>query len=208
MRKPDEFGLGELLARTAAGDANARGQLLLSHRDRLLGVISLRIDPRLAARIDASDVVQDVLAEADCKLDVFLRDQPMPFYPWLRQIALERLIQLNRRHLWAKRRSVGREAAISFADRSAADLADRLFARGSSPSQQAIRKELRERVRTALEELDSIDQEVLVLHHLEQLSVLESAAVLHLSEGAVKMRHMRALTRLRKGLSDLAESSG
>jgi RNA polymerase sigma-70 factor (ECF subfamily) len=47
---------------------------------------------------------------------------------------------------------------------------------------------------------------VLVLRHLEQLSVAETAAVLEISEGTVKTRHVRALQRLRELLDDLGES--
>src|SRR3954447_3666960 len=87
-----------LLDRAARGDAEARQQLLDRHRRRLRRMVALRFDRRLAARADPSDVVQEALADAGRKLDGYLRDRPLPFYPWLRQLAWERLVKLRRRH--------------------------------------------------------------------------------------------------------------
>src|SRR3954463_5256867 len=97
-----------LLLRAAAGDESARGRLLDRHRDRLRRMVAVRADPRLAARVDPSDVVQETLADAACKLDGYLRNRPLPFYPWLRRLAQERLAALHRQHVRAKRRSVSR----------------------------------------------------------------------------------------------------
>lgn len=203
---PPDSDTGHLLDRSAAGDAVARNKLLHRHRERLLRMITVRLDGRLAARLDPSDIVQDALADANAKLDSYLRDRPLPFYPWLRQIAWERLVHLHRRHIRAQRRSVVREEGISLSDRSAADLAQRLFASGSSPSRQALQRELMSRVRSALDALPEIDREVLVLRILEQLSVAETAQVLEISAGAVKMRYLRGLARLRAALGDLSEA--
>src|SRR5437763_1411592 len=92
-----------LLDRAASGDGTARRQLLDKHRRRLRRMIALRLDRRLAARVDPSDVVQEALADAGRKLDGYLRDRPLPFYPWLRQLAWERLVKLHRRHTAGKR---------------------------------------------------------------------------------------------------------
>jgi RNA polymerase sigma-70 factor (ECF subfamily) len=187
-----------LLRRAAAGDDAARGDLLQRHRGRLKRMVAVRLDPRLAARVDPSDVVQEARAEAAGRLDGYLRDRPLPFYPWLRAIAQQRLLDLRRRHVEAGRRSVAREEErLGLSDRSALELAERLFARPSSPSARARRHELRERVRAALAGLREADREVLVLRHLEGLPAREIAAVLGISEGAVHTRHVRALQRLR-----------
>jgi RNA polymerase sigma-70 factor (ECF subfamily) len=191
--------LEELLARVGRGDQAARGQLLARHRERLRRMIAVRLDRRLAARIDPSDVVQEALAAADQKLSTYLRQRPVPFYPWLRQLAWERLIELHRQHIYAQKRSVTREEAQDPAlpDESVLELADRLLARGSSPSAQLLRAEQRALVQAALRRLAPHDREVLVLRHLEQLSTAEMADVLGISEGAVKTRHLRALQRFR-----------
>jgi RNA polymerase sigma-70 factor (ECF subfamily) len=196
----------ELLARAGAGDAAARNRLLDAYRARLRALVALRLPRRLSARVDPSDVVQETLAAADGRLADYLARRPLPYYLWLRDIALERLIDLQRRH-GAQKRSVRREepAAAPLADESMCELADRLAARGSSPSQGAQREELRHRVRQALDRLGERDREVLVLRHLEQMSTREIAAVLGLSESAVKVRHLRALQRLRELLRDRSE---
>jgi RNA polymerase sigma-70 factor, ECF subfamily len=197
-----EFDTEQLVAQASAGDLAAREQLLVRHRARLRQMIASRLDRRLAARVDPSDVVQEALAEAAGKLSDYLRFRPLPFYPWLRQLAWQRLVDLHRRHVRAKSRSVTREEgqALPLADESAVQLADRLLAREMGPMSLLLQAELHCRVRRVLETLPDHDREVLVLRHLEQLSTKEMAAVLEISESAVKMRHVRALERFRDEL--------
>jgi RNA polymerase sigma-70 factor, ECF subfamily len=195
----------QLLDEAADGDAAARQQLLARHRGRLLKMVAIRLDPRLAARVDPSDVVQEALAQADRKLDDYLHDRPVPFYPWLRRIAWERLVKCHRRHT-ARRRDVAREAAAPLlSDASVRELAAHFLARGSSPSRLAERRELIVRARSALEQLPERDREVLVLRYLEHLSTAETAAVLEITPGAVKLRHLRAIDRLRDLMGNGAE---
>jgi RNA polymerase sigma-70 factor (ECF subfamily) len=194
----------QLLRRAGAGDAAARQQLLARHRARLRRMVALHLDRRLAARIDPSDVVQEVLVDADRRLDDYARRRPLPFYPWLRQLAWDHLIALRRRHLHTGKRSVTREEpdVLQLPDESAAELASRLVDLGSSPSAHLLREERCRRVRQALDELPETDRDVLMLRHLEQLSIAEIAAVLGVREGAVKVRHLRALRRLRTLLGE------
>jgi RNA polymerase sigma-70 factor (ECF subfamily) len=194
----------ELLRRAGGGDRRARGALLQRHRGRLRRMVALRLDPRLAARVDPSDVVQEALAEADRRLDNYLRERPLPFYPWLRQLAWDRLVEQHRRHVRAGRRSVRREEAEApgLSAASALELADRLLAAGDSPSAALQRRELAERVRAALARLPEPEREVLVLRYLEQLPAREVAGVLGLGEAAAKKRALRALQRLRDLLRD------
>jgi len=197
----------QLMERASGGDRLAREQLLAGHRDRLRQMIAVRMDRRLAARVDPSDVVQDVLAVATRDLSDYLRNRPMPFYPWLRKLAWERLIELQRQHLVARKRSVAREefGIPELPDESAAVLAERLLSQNSSPSDVLIREEMRQRVRGALERLAPRDREVLILRYLEQLSPAEVGAVLGVKEGAVKTRQTRALVRLGELLHDISD---
>jgi RNA polymerase sigma-70 factor (ECF subfamily) len=198
----------QLLQRVAAGDPAARGLLLSRHRQRLRHMITLRLDRRLWARVDPSDVLQETLGEADQKLSDYARRRPLPFYPWLRRLAWERVVQVHRRHVRAQRRSIYREedAGPRLPDESAVELADRLVARGSSPSARLRGEERSGCLRRALAQLAEGDREVLVLRYLEDLSTKEIAAVLSVTEATVKMRQLRALRRVRDLLGDdLAE---
>ncbi len=124
----------------------------------------------------------------------------MPFYPWLRKLAWDRLVEQHRRHLRARRRSVLREQAepLALPDASAEQLADQLLGRGESPSAAPQRDEERQQVRQALAALEEPDREVLVLRYLEQLSAREVGAVLGVGEETAKKRALRALQRLRQ----------
>jgi RNA polymerase sigma-70 factor (ECF subfamily) len=194
----------ELLRQAEHGDTGAREGLLARHRDRLRKMVAWRLDRRLAARVDPSDVVQEVLLEANRKMERYLRERPLPFFPWLRSLAGEHLAALHRRHVRARGRSVLREEAglLNLPDESAAELASRLVTSSTSPTERALRRELRERVQHALGRLRERDREVLVLRNLEQFSVADTAEVLGISAAAVKVRHMRALERLHALLAE------
>ena len=203
MTTPPDLDTDQLLERAGQGDASARQKLLARHRQRQRQMVALRMDHRLAARVDPSDVVQETLAEAVRQLSDYLRRLPLPVYPWLRQLAWQHLVELHRRHVGAGKRSVLREERRPpLPDESALELAERLLDRGSSPSAGLLRRERQERLLAALERLSESDREVLVLRHLEQLATPDIAAVLGVSEGAVYTRHLRALERLRRLLGD------
>ena len=206
-RDPD---IDALVERAAQGDASARQELLVRHRPRLKQMIAVHLDRRVAARLDASDVVQEVLAEAIQKMAEFFRERPLPFYPWLRQLAWDRLVKLHRRHIHAQRRSTTREIPLKgmLTDESSNALAERLLAKSGSASKRLVQAEMRARLRSALALLPQSDREILVMRWLEQLSTREMAAVLGISEGAVKVRHLRALRRLRSRLgNDICEDA-
>ncbi len=147
--------------------------------------------------------------EASRKLPDYLRERPLPFYPWLRQLAWNHLIDLHRRHIKAQRRTVTREEplGLGLSSHSRDELVSRLVASGTSPSQHLVNEELRTRLREGLEQLADHDREVLVLWYLEQLSAADIGAILSISEHAVHMRHLRAVRRLR-ALLDSGEDGG
>lgn len=204
----DSDSSDRLLHLAAAGDVQARQRLLDQHRLRLRRMIAVRLDRRLLARVDPSDIVQETLLLADRRLDDYLRQPPIPFYPWLRQLAWDQLVAANRKHLYASRRSRRREESLAanLSDESVAELAGSLIDDSSDPLAKVVTAERRERVRRAIDQLPATYREILVLRHLEQLSTAETAAVLAIGHSAVKMRHLRALERLKSLLTSSNES--
>jgi RNA polymerase sigma-70 factor (ECF subfamily) len=168
-------------------------------------MVAVHLDPRITARVDPSDVVQEALAEAFQRLPRYIERRPVSFYPWLRKIAWQRLMKLHRSHIAAGRRSVRREdaATVRLPDESVAKLAERLAASGTAPSERLVQEEVRERVRAALDELSPNDRELLVMRYLEHMPLKEISEVLAITPAAAKMRHARALVRLEQLLGEL-----
>jgi RNA polymerase sigma-70 factor (ECF subfamily) len=221
MSWPDPDEIRELLSRVERGEAGAADRLWERHREPLRRMIGSRLDHGLARRVDASDVVQDVLLKADQRLREYLNDPSVPFEVWLRGLARDSVIDQHRRHRQASRRSVDRERPLAgagvggagglgpaFSDRSSLDLAAQLRDPGMTPAAQALRHELERRFREALDRLDPPDREVVALRHFDQLSNGEVARALGLSDAAAGMRYLRALRRLRALLGETPSQSG
>ncbi len=192
--------MAALLSRAAAGEKAATARLLEMHRDRLRRMVEIRLDHRLRARIDASDVLQDVNLEAMRRLPRYLEERPMPLFLWLRFLTGQRLMKLHRDHLRTGRRDPRREAADVpwFAPSSVDCLAARLADGGESPSQAAAHEEHRRLLERGLEQLDPADREIISLRHYEQLSNVEVARELGLETSAASKRYLRAIRRLRE----------
>ncbi|MBS0211242.1 MAG: sigma-70 family RNA polymerase sigma factor [Planctomycetes bacterium] len=207
---PNSTDTQELIVSAKAGDASAAGALLEKHRDALRKLVALRTDRAIQGRVDASDIVQDALVEANRRLGDYLRDPRMPFHLWLRQIAKDRMIDAHRRHRLAGQRSVDREQAVTaWQDQSALDLAAQLRdGRELTPATALLRQELQERFRAALAQLDDIDREIIEMRHFEQLANQEVAVALGLTEPAAGMRYLRAMRRLRALLDDTPAAEG
>lgn len=202
---PDSSQTRQLLDAARDGDAAAHNALLERHREGLRRMIGLRMDRVLQRRVDASDIVQDVLVEAHRRLSDYLQASGMPFQLWLRHLARDRLIDAHRRHRGAARRSLDREqpqAGSAYDDQSAFDLAAMVRDRELTPAAAATHHELERRFQAALETLDEVDQEVILMRHFEELSNQETAAALELSEPAAGMRYLRAMRRLRALLQE------
>jgi RNA polymerase sigma-70 factor (ECF subfamily) len=188
-----------LLARAGAGSESALEELLNGFRPRLRCLVAVRLDSRLCGRVDPSDVVQEVFAEAWKRMPRYVNEQPLPFYLWLRRLALDQMSKLHRRHIVAQRRSVVREANVRLSDESVALLTERLAV---SPSGGVVsRDELCARVQAAMNELSENDRELLVMRYIEGLTLAEIASVLEISVATAKTRHLRALARMGKKLA-------
>ncbi|MCO6454554.1 MAG: sigma-70 family RNA polymerase sigma factor [Pirellulaceae bacterium] len=196
-----------LVELAAGGDEAALGQLLVQYRERLLRVVGFRMDGRLRGRIDPADVVQEAYLEAAGRFAEYVRDPRMPFFLWLRFLTVQKLLQLHRHHLGYKMRDASREVSLyngPLPEATSAVLAAQLLGRQTTPSQAAVRAEVKLRLEQALNEMEATDREVLALRHFEHLTNVETAKVLGLTESAASNRYVRAVKRLKRILDDPA----
>ena len=189
----------DLLDRARKGENEAVELLLTQYRDSLRRMVALRLDPALTARLDASDVVQDVLVEASRRLDDYLHSSTMPFHLWLRHIAKDHVIDAHRKHRKAQRRSIDREQSLApraLADHSSMEMMGQILDQEMTPATAAIRQEMEQRLAGAIGQLEEDDREIILMRLYEQLSNQEIATVYGLTEPAAAMRYLRAVRRL------------
>jgi RNA polymerase sigma-70 factor (ECF subfamily) len=195
------------LARAAGGDLDAWGALLAQNAERLRRVASFRLHPRLRARIDAADVLQETFIAATQRRAEFFQEPGRSLFLWLRWMVGNTLLDLHRHHLDAQMRdprreqSFGRGSDAPDATRDA--LAVQLTCGITGPATAARRAELHGRLTEALNQMDPTDREVLALRHYEQLTSAETAQVLGIQERAAAKRYGRALERLREMLAEM-----
>lgn len=197
---PDAENTEQLLDNARAGDGNAVNQLLERHRDAVRRMIDQRMDQVLKRRVDASDIVQDVMIDANRRLSAYMENPVMPFHLWLRQMAKDRLIDAHRKHRGAARRSMDREQPLvnAASNESSLDLMTQLRDQELTPAAAATWNELQRRFQSACDQLETQDQEIVLMRHFEHLSNSEAAVVLGVSSQAASMRYLRAMRRLRE----------
>ena len=206
---PNSDETQELLRNAEGGDAEAIEALLDRHRTSIQQLVRMRMDRAVAQRVDASDVVQDVLLEASLRLDDFIQAGKMPFHLWLRQLAKDRIIDMHRRHRGAQRRSVDREQSMVApvpGDQSSIDLAAQLMDQELTPAAENMRRELEQTFLSALSQLNDDDREIIVMRHYEHLSNSDIAEAMGISQASAGMKHLRALRKLRAILGDSSSS--
>jgi RNA polymerase sigma-70 factor, ECF subfamily len=201
---PEAEKTQQLLADAKVGDPRAVDRLLDRHREAVHRMVRMRLDRRILQRVDVSDVVQDVLVEANRRLQDYLQNPGMSFHLWIRQITRDRIIDAHRRHRASAKRSVDREQALApqGEDQSSVILAARLCDPGLTPAAAATRREMARQVERAMTQLGEPDYEIIVMRHYEQLSNQEVAHALELTEAAASMRYLRAIRRLRSLLGE------
>jgi RNA polymerase sigma-70 factor (ECF subfamily) len=191
----------ELLGGAKQGDANAVDRLMDRHRDSLHSMVECRLNQGVARRVDASDVVQDALLTASRRLADYLENPSIPFHAWLRQLTRDRLADVYRRELAAKR-DVAREQRAAATDRSSLDPLAQVRDAQLTPAAMLLRKEFAESFQQAVDQLDDGAKEVILMRHAEQLTNSQVAELLDLSEPAAGMRYLRALRQLKSLLGE------
>jgi RNA polymerase sigma-70 factor (ECF subfamily) len=177
-------------------------ELLEKNRDRLRKFVALRLDPRIAPRADASDVIQEAFVEAARRYSELQAQPDVPPYVWLRFLVGQKVAQFHQKHLAVAARDPRREVRIDAAVRCppalSSVMAIQLLDLGVSPSGVAQQHELRHSLESALDAMNPDDREILALRHFEMLDNVEAATVLEISTEAAYKRYVRALKRLKE----------
>jgi RNA polymerase sigma-70 factor (ECF subfamily) len=182
------------------GGQVALASAFMDHRGRLRRMVELRLDRRVAGRVDPSDVLQEAYMDASRQLDSYLAHRPMSLFVWLRFLTGQRLMAIHRQHLGAQKRDAKQEVSLQRPAIPQADsmsLAGRLLGQITSPSVAAMRVELQARLQQLVDSLEPLDREILALRHYEELTNQEAAEELCITPAAASKRYIRALERLK-----------
>jgi RNA polymerase sigma-70 factor (ECF subfamily) len=192
---------GRLLRLAQAGDGPARGELLEHYRNYLTLLARVQIGRRLQGKVDACDLVQETFLKAHQHFAQLRGSTEAELLAWLRQILLTQLVNLVRHYHGCQGRDIRLERDLAAElEQSSRDLDVALFAKQSSPSQQAARRERAVLLADALAELPEAYREVIVLRHLQGLPFAEVALRLSRTQDSVDKLWVRALARLRRAL--------
>jgi len=177
------------------GDEAALGHLLDEFRPWLRLLAERAMDGRLAARVDASDVVQQTFLSAVRRFDEFSGENLDALAAWLRVIHENNLIDTVRKHLEAEQRAVGREVAQDGAPPlTAAEL--------TTPSHRMMHGENAVKLARALAGLAEDQATAVRLRHLDGWSLGQIAEHMQRTKRSVANLLHRGLASLRERLPE------
>lgn len=203
MENNNAFDPLPLIQQAQEGRTEVLGRLLEAYRNYLNLLARVEIGQRLQGKVDPSDLVQETFLAAHRDFADFHGTTEAELVQWLRRILGCRLVDVVRQYVGAKRRDVRLEAEVADElDKSSRALQLGMFARGSSPSEGAMRREQAVLLADRIRELPEDYAEVIILHHLEGLTFPEVARRMERSLDSVKKLWVRALARLRRSLGE------
>jgi RNA polymerase sigma-70 factor (ECF subfamily) len=194
-----DFNPAQLLLLARQGEGEALGRLLETYRNYLTLLARLQVSRRLQSKVDAADLVQETFLKAHHRFQQFRGETEPELAGWLRQILASNVAGLVRHYFAAQSRNVALERELADdLDRSSQAWNLAVVARGSSPSQHAVRREEGVLLADALVKLPADYSEVIVLRHLEGLPFAEVAQRMGRTVDSVEKLWVRALTNLRR----------
>lgn len=200
---PDDApDIDALLSAARAGDAAARDALLAQSRGYLAVLAKARMEPWMRAKFDASDIVQQTLAEAHAGLDAFDGRGEAAWKAWLKKTLQHNVTDAARREK-ADKRDVRRERPADAGESS--PMAAALPAADPTASRLAADAERDAELLAAVASLPEDYRRVLTLRTIEQRPFEEVAESLGRSVPATQMLWTRAVRKLEAALKDRSE---
>jgi RNA polymerase sigma-70 factor (ECF subfamily) len=196
--------------RIVAGDKEALADLFAVYRPRLWRMVQFRMSTQILGRLDADDVLQEAWLNALQRRSHFLKEAGHHSYVWFRLIVQQTLADVHRRHLTAAKRSARRTVSLQARNDIAGSSSLALILPGGdrTASSEIGRRERSALITAALDSMNDIDKEILVLRHFEELSNAEVARALGTTPQAASARYVRALARLKVLLSGAIRPGG
>jgi RNA polymerase sigma-70 factor (ECF subfamily) len=184
--KGEEFSLEAL----RNGDRNEFSRMVEMYSGRLYR-LGLKM---LGNQQDAEDNLQETFLKAFRGLKNF--DGRSSLSTWLYRVAINESL-MHIRHKHPEMISIEEPGEADSEDQEPLQIVDWCC----MPERELMSSEVRRRLDKAIEELPASLKTVFVLRDIEEMSTLQTAEVLGLSEMAVKTRLSRARLRLREKLS-------
>jgi RNA polymerase sigma-70 factor, ECF subfamily len=153
-------------------------------RPILISLAEALLTPAFRGHLDASDLVQQTLMEAHCRIEELSKMDEAPLLAWLYS-ALKHNVLDAIKHLRTAKRNVARSVRVGDLQNSFVRLEQLLVADDTSPSQVLQRNEDINRMLTALQTLPSKQRMAVILKHLRGHTLKEVSEILKVSESAV-----------------------
>jgi len=184
--KQEQLTDEEVVARVLAGETGMFEIVMRRHNQRLYRVArAILRNPG-----EAEDVMQDAYVRAYEHLDQFAGRAK--FSTWLTRIAVHEAL--------ARQRRGNRYQELEPMSEREGDPMDRFASMTPNPEQQASNSEIRRLLEEAVEKLPDSYRVVFMLRDVEEMSTIDAAEALEITEENVKIRLHRARVLLRKNL--------
>lgn len=188
----------EAVAQAAKGDHEAFRVLVERYQNRAFGLALRVMRDEEAAR----DVVQEAFLKAYRSLDRF--EGRSSFYTWFYRVVMNLCLDAKRRQPAGRNVEWDEQRAMQTPPATGLDAIDADRQQALGPSGELERAQLRDALRSAIDQLPDEARQTLILREVDGLSYTEISEALDIPKGTVMSR----LHHARKRLRTLLEASG
>jgi RNA polymerase sigma-70 factor (ECF subfamily) len=179
----------QLLSRLRAGDPSATALLCERYGPFIRAAVRRQLHPRLRARFDSLDFVQDVWASfLAIPTDRYTFDTPQSLLAFLNRVAYNKVVEVVRQRFETQKADINREVSVDQREGGG----DRLASSVATPSQWAVAGEEWERLLNRF----PVGHRVIILRLREGYSHEDIASMSKVSLSTVNrvVRRLKALT--------------